>query len=168
MVFILDISHLSPFVLFVHPVYCVVTFMCDDVTLWLGVSSVPAEAVGQPGAVKSQCVVQLFPLGLWSSRMDAGVLLAFALAQPGGSLEGGGTEEEVGLTEEVAKALRLRGGLGVAPTVLDLAQGQEEVHTDIREGTEALIVPPICKTEHRHLLANTQTSHYTKMSPEGF
>lgn len=55
--------------------------------------------------------------------MDARVLAALALPLPHRSLERGGAQEEVSLTQEVAQALCLRRGLGVALTVLDLAHG---------------------------------------------
>lgn len=87
------------------------------------VCSLPAKAVCQAGAVEPDCLVQLFPLGPLSSRMDTRVLAALTLALLRRSLERGGAEEQVGLTQEVAQALSLWRGLGVALTVLHLAHG---------------------------------------------
>lgn len=83
--------------------------------------SLPAEAVGQLCAVEPERFLQLFPLGLLASRMDLHVLAALAVPLPGRSLEQGGAEEEVSLTQEVPQALRLWGGLGVPLAVLNLA-----------------------------------------------
>lgn len=80
----------------------------------------PAEAVGQLCAVEPERFLQLFPLGLLASRMDARVLASLAVPLPGRSLEQGGAEEEVSLAQEVPQALRLWGGLGVPLAVLDL------------------------------------------------
>lgn len=97
--------------------------------------SLPAKAVGQPCTVEPDGLVQLVPRCLLPSGMDAHVRAALAVPLQRRGLERGGAEEEVSLAQEVAQALCLGRGLGVALTVLDLAHGtRSTVGTDVSEG----------------------------------